>query len=177
MKRIALNNGLFAIVDDDDFEELSKHRWYLYKGRNTHYACRSHYERDNTRHIRMHREIAKAQPLDEVDHINGNGLDNRKCNLRLCSRSQNSWNMVSTRGTSKYKGVSYKKKTKKWKAQINYQNHDYHIGYFSSELDAAIAYDACARILYGDFARLNRKQYGRKHHDFMSSLQKQQNSS
>jgi len=110
--------------------------------------------------IRMHRLILKAQKGQQVDHINGNGLDNRKDNLRFCTSSQNYQNSRKRKNcSSKYKGVWWHKQSKKWQTGIvlNYKN--YHLGYFTNEIEAAKAYDLTAAEFFGEFARLNRDIY------------------
>jgi hypothetical protein len=149
VKEITLQNGGFALVDDNDFAELTKHDWY----KDGKYACRWEY-RDN-KHIKiyMHREIMKGQ---EVDHANRNGLDNRRENLRSCSRQQNSFNMGS-KGvkTSKLKGVCFDKQTNKWKSTITLNKKQIWLGRFTDEIDAARAYDKAAKQYHGEFAYLN----------------------
>jgi hypothetical protein len=92
-----------------------------------------------------------------VDHINHNGLDNRKANLRTATRRQNSYNRIHFRKNpySKYKGVSFKKRTKKWNVQIRYDGQSRFIGSFDSEIEAAKAYDKDAKKHHGEFAVLN----------------------
>jgi len=101
----------------------------------------------------MHREVLKVKDNEMIDHINGNGLDNRKENLRLATRSQNMQNSKKRKKTSsKYKGVGWSKKTKKWRARIwTVSGKCIHIGYFVSELDAAKAYDEKAKELFGSY--------------------------
>ena len=94
----------------------------------------------------------------EVDHINGNGLDNRKANLRLCTRAQNQMNSIKRTGKSSiFKGVSWHKNAWKWRANIKINQKDIHIGYFDTELEAAEAYDIEAIRLFGSFAKTNFK--------------------
>lgn len=91
-----------------------------------------------------------------VDHINGNGLDNRRSNLRLCTRSENARNSRKpSNNSSGYKGVSWHKRTKKWRADIRNENRQRSLGSFDNALDAAHAYDRAARVMHGEFARLN----------------------
>jgi hypothetical protein len=91
-----------------------------------------------------------------VDHINGNGLDNRMVNLRVCTAAQNSRNRKPRKGSlSGYRGVSFYKNYQKWVAQIMYDGVKYYLGYFSDPKEAALAYDAKARELHGDYARVN----------------------
>jgi len=90
-----------------------------------------------------------------VDHINGNGLDNRRSNIRLSTYSHNSANMKKYEGTSKYKGVSWMKNKKSWLAQINSKGKHWYLGRFKNEEDAAIVYNVAAQLVFGKFARLN----------------------
>ena len=154
MKQIKLTQGQFVLVNDEDYEELSKYNWWLHRGRNTSYA-RRHTEGNKT--IYMHREIMK--PLNRkvlIDHINDNGLDNRKCNLRFCTAAQNIINSSGRKHrTSQYKGVSWCKNIKKWEAFVTKDYKKIGLGYFISEVDAAKARDVAVLELFGEFARLN----------------------
>lgn len=144
MKEIQLLNGRMAIVDDEDYEMLIKHRWSFCK---TGYAMRA---------TTMHREIMNGPMGMSVDHINGNGLDNRKENLRICTHSQNRKNQkISTGYTSPYKGVSRLTGSKKWRTVIMVNYKSVHIGVFDDEEDAAYAYNKAALEYFGEFARLN----------------------
>ena len=156
MKQIPLTQGKFAIVDDEDYEELSKYNWYAWRGNGTYYAVRSIGKYPNRSKERMHRRIMKAHKGQEVDHINRDSLDNRRCNLRLCTRSQNMANMSSYRKncSSKYKGVSWDKIHRKWVAYIC-RGKQRRLGFFISEIDAAKAYDEAAIKLFGEYANKN----------------------
>lgn len=146
-REIPLNNGLVAIVDDEDFEWLSQWRWSAKDGR---YACR----RPGTirKHIRMHREIMRPAPYEEVDHINGNGLDNRRCNLRICVRAENARN-IRARGAVPYKGVCARGRD--FQARLRVAGHRFESEMFATPEEAARAYDELARMFHGPFARLN----------------------
>lgn len=104
---------------------------------------------------KLHRMVMNAPYGVQVDHINGDTLDNRRCNLRLCSHAENQHNKNSQAGTSKYKGVYLYKRDKKWRAMIAKNKKNIHLGYFNDEIQAAHAYDEAARQLFGEFARLN----------------------
>ena len=151
-KLIPLTQGKFAIVDADDYDELSQYKWTAAKSPNTFYAVRS----VRGRQIRMHRLITNAPKGLVVDHRNHNGLDNRKENLRLCTRSENACNQRPQTGrSSKYKGVCWHKTQKRWHARIHSNGVTYHLGSFKSEIEAAKAYDKKTKELFGKFACLN----------------------
>jgi hypothetical protein len=149
---IALAKGYFAIVDADDYEKLSQYKWHVKVARSGFYAYRT----ENRKRISMHRQILNAPPGMHCDHINHNGLDNRKANLRLCTPQQNSFNQHPRfNSTSKYKGVSWSREARKWRADIKHNGRTIYIGYFEDEAEAAIAYDDYAIDLFGEFAWLN----------------------
>ncbi len=159
MKHIPLNHGMFAIVDNDDFNYLSKFTWYAKKrirknGSPCYYAARTHYINGVCKTVRMHRIILKAEGTDEVDHRDGDGLNNQKSNLRLCSHTQNAQAMHVTGGKSRFKGVSFKKNNgfKDWGANITINGKKKCLGYFRTEEEAAIAYDLAAFRNFRDFA-------------------------
>lgn len=154
---IPLTQGKFAIVDDFNYEWLNQWKWFALKNVNVFYAVRNVGKHPHQELIRMHREILGLKLNDDkqADHRNGNGLDNRKFNLRLCTNSQNQHNQHSIRGISKYKGVSWDKRSKKWKAKIQFERKRIHIDQFDSEIEAAKAYDTKALELFGEFAYLN----------------------
>ena len=108
----------------------------------------------------MHRDILKPPDHLCVDHINHNGIDNRRANLRLATHRQNSYNRIhfTKNPSSKYKGVSFRKRTKKWDAKIRYDGKNKHIGSFKDEIEAAKAYDEAAKKYQGEFAALNFKE-------------------
>lgn len=151
-KHISLGHGRYTTVDDEDYEFLSRWKW-CYQPRGYGYAARSS-GRSKTFH--MHRVIMNAPKGLEVDHINGDGLDNRRSNLRLCTKAQNQYNQrPKCRGTSQFKGVSWKTTANRWVAQIQVNGRKLFLGYFQNETEAAQAYDQAARQLFGEFARPN----------------------
>ncbi len=149
MKRIKLTQGKFTIVDNEDYEWLNQWKWYAAKGVVTFYAKRC----PNERIIIMHRVIMNTPHGMDTDHKNGNGLDNRKCNLRICTRSQHHHNRKPKKG--KYKGVSRGGQVGKWQARITTSGKRTSLGFFNSKKAAAKAYNQKAVELFGEFARLN----------------------
>lgn len=159
MKEIPLNHGMFALVDDEDFEELNKHKWFAQKGVNTYYATRRLTPKSSTNKCtQMHRAIMGMIKGIAYDHIDGNGLNNQRSNLRIATKQQNMFNSIHRGGASVYKGVSYKIESKKWRASITYNQKHIHLGYFGTEIEAARVYDAKAKELHGEYARLNFKE-------------------
>ena len=156
-RRIPLTQGKYAIVDPDDFEQLNKHKWYTVKSTNTFYAVRNKRGGKKYISIGMHRQILHPPDHLFVDHINHNGLDNRKANLRLATSAQNSYNRIHfrKRKTSKYTGVSWQKQRRKWIVLIYYNKKSKFIGLFKDEIQAAKAYDEAAKKYHGEFASLN----------------------
>ena len=155
MKKIPLTQGKFTLVDDEDFERASNYKWFRDRATYTSYATRNIGTRPNKSKQRMHRLIMQAKKGQQIDHINGNGLDNRRCNLRFCTNSQNQMNARPMGGSSKYKGVSWNKKGNKWYSAIRFNYKQIHLGVFVSETLAAKAYDSKAKELFGEFAYLN----------------------
>lgn len=150
---IPLTRGKFALIDENDYDLIGHLKWHATPSKNTFYAFHSV---RGAGVIVMHRIILAAPQGTEVDHIDGNGLNNRRSNLRLCTRSQNSMNTQKLDGTtSRYKGVYWFRGTSKWHARITVNRERRHLGFFSSEIDAARTYDEAARSLFGEFARLN----------------------
>lgn len=150
MKQIPLSQRKFALVDDEDFDFLNKFKWYAHKGGNTYYAV----IKENWFIVtRMHRLILGVEnECIIIDHIDRNGLNNQKSNLRICNNSENQANRIKKRFcSSNYKGVYFDKKNNKWICHFNRK----HIGYFDSEIEAAITYDAAAINKFGEFARTN----------------------
>ena len=158
--RIPLTQGKYAIVDPDDYQRLSKHKWYAAGRRgNCYYAVRMIKTRNGTkRQFHMHRQILKVPDDMFVDHINRNSLDNRKANLRPATPSQNVRNRAKNTNrtyTSKYKGVTWNRCIKPWRAHIHFNHKLISLGSFDDEIRAAKAYDRAAKRYHGEFAVLN----------------------
>lgn len=154
--KIPLTRGRFAKVDPEDFIWLSQFRWYCNNRPHTSYAISNAGEGKERKKILMHREIMMTPRELVCDHINRNGLDNRKSNLRNCTARENHLNVGARKGaTSKYKGVYFNRRMKKWAACIKSGDRKIHLGYFKNEIDAARAYDKKAKELFGEFAYLN----------------------
>ena len=156
MKKIPLTQSYEAIVDDQDYEELSKHKWHVSSSpprpvRDT----RKGINREG-KVISMSRQVMNAPDHLQVDHINGNTFDNRRGNLRLCTNAENSRNQKPQyRCSSAYKGVSWDKKGRKWHSYIKFEQHRYTIGYYEDERQAALFYDLAAIHFFKEFARFN----------------------
>lgn len=157
MKEIRLTKGFVAIVDDEDFEFLSQWKWHANASaaRRTYAMRNSAPDADGKRaHIMMHRVVCAVAPGEEVDHINGNGLDNRRANLRPVTRGQSMWNRApNASGSSRHKGVYWHKQHRKWVAAIQVNKKRVHIGLFTSEDAAARAYAERAAAEFGEFNR------------------------
>lgn len=152
MKTIPLTKGYEAIVDDEDYEFLMKWKWHaLISPSGNIYAERCERPlRQKIKHIMMHRVINQTPEGFKTDHRNGNGLDNRRHNLRTATHSQNMMNRrPNVKGSSRYKGVSWHKQHRKWCAVIQGR----HIGLFVNEREAALAYAARAAEKFGEFNR------------------------
>lgn len=155
---IKLTQGFVAIIDEEDYERVSQYNWRLMGGkkRRTPYA----YTQIKKRSVLLHRFIANAQPGTVMDHINRDGLDNRKCNLRFVTRGQNCVNSPKWRfggTTSVYKGVSYAKwgkRKKRWLARLTV-NGETIFRNFDTEIEAARFYDEMAKEHFGKHALLN----------------------
>ena len=151
---IPLTKGMFAIVDPDDVERLSAYTWHASRQHNEFYAATRIPVNGKQRNLRMHRFIMNTPEGLCVDHINGNPLDNRKQNLRICTIGQNGMNRkIRKDNRSGYKGI-YKVKNK-WRAEIVVNKKRYRLGLYSTPQAAASAYDRAARKYHGEFARTN----------------------
>jgi hypothetical protein len=154
---IELTIGNFCIYDTIDHELLKKYTWHTQQDLNTYYA-RTHIINKNGRDstICMHSVIIGETGSMLIDHINRRGWDNSRRNLRVCNQIDNMKNRVKNKNNkSGYKGVRYHKATKKWHAEIGFDNAKKYLGLFNNPIDAAIAYNNAAIKYHGDFAILN----------------------
>lgn len=153
---IKLLHGKVAIVDTEDFDRVNQYKWRAYRYYNT-WRVIGDIKKSNGKWTSrfMHRFIMNFPEGLQIDHKNHNGLDNRKCNLRVCTHAENQHNRRPQKGTSIYKGVAWHKEHKKWRTQIRLNNKKIHLGYFVNEITAAFAYDKKAKELYGEFAYPN----------------------
>lgn len=159
MKRIPLSKGYMALVDDEDFDDLARFTWNALtrKSDDLVYAT-SRLGRVGVVPLYMHRYLLQVDGRSVyVDHINGDGLDNRRCNLRIATNSQNQANNrpQSRPMASRFKGVSWHGRDRLWRASIKVNQKVIGLGYFKVEEDAARAYDAAAVRYFGEFARPN----------------------
>ncbi|MGA1567624.1 MAG: AP2 domain-containing protein [Methylophilaceae bacterium] len=111
--------------------------------------------RKKTTKLLLHRTILNPSKEKIIDHIDHNGLNNRRENLRICTVTQNAANQRKRKGSSNFKGVYWNKRDQVWRAGIGYKGKDLHLGHFKDELEAAKAYDKAAKDLWGEFANLN----------------------
>lgn len=164
MRKIPITKGYVAIVDDDDFEMINIHKWNaeLSKRKDgtilTVYAKRWGGTVDGKeRKIFMHRVICNVANHLFVDHIDGNGLNNSKANLRICTASQNQRNKFPSKNgkTSIFKGVYWHIQSKRWVSRIKASGVSIYLGCYRDEIEAALAYNNAAKLLHGEFARLN----------------------
>ncbi len=169
MSEVLVSGRLVALVDDGDYQMVSGHSWSAVRPARTRaiYAHTRGNEGSLTKFMYMHRLIMGAPVGVEVDHINGDGLDNRRSNLRLCTRSQNQGNQGKLMGqggaqpTSQYRGVTWNKAHRRWVAQIHSNRKNIFLGHFQCEVDAAKAYDHAAIEMWGEFARPNLSNYNK----------------
>jgi len=153
MKEIKLTQGQVALVDDEDFEYLNQFKWCAHKNGNVFYAIKTIYVYGKRTKGKMHNII---MGIKFIDHVDNNGLNNQRSNLRACTNSENQMNATKrVKATSLYKGVYYCKKTGKWKSTIQINGNQIYLGYFIYEVDAANAYNKKAIELFGEFANIN----------------------
>ena len=154
--KIPITKDKKAIIDDEDYTLIKSYKWRLFKSKycNHYYALTTVKQKT----IFMHQLIMNfsSNRNKQIDHINHNGLDNRKNNLRICTRQQNFFNSLKRKkGSSQYKGVCYFKPRNTWQARITYNYKTFCLGYFKKEIDAALAYNKTAQDLFKEYAQLN----------------------
>jgi hypothetical protein len=154
---IPLTQGRTAIIDPEDWPPVSRYTWYAkLENGGLWYAATTIREAGVKRTLKMHDLIIDVRAGEMADHIdNAATLDNRRSNLRVCSNAQNQQNTGPRGGSSRFKGVSWSARKKKWLVQFRCNRQYRFGGYFPDELEAAKAYDAAIVPMAGEFARLN----------------------
>lgn len=164
--KLSTKNGYVFQVDDEDLSLSTEKGWcgciHSHKrqdgkyGNVFKYIVRHSSGNGRRKNQYLHRMIVNAPKYAKVDHKNGDTLDNRRSNLRICSTAENVRNSVKiSRNTSGYKGVSFLRRTSKWKVTITVNGDHKHLGYFSTREAAAMAYNVAAEKYFGEFAKLN----------------------
>ena len=163
MIEIDLTRGYKTIIDDVD-ADLANYNWHTLTTGSRHvYATRVQDKKRILLHrVILARKLGKPLPRKmKADHINRNGLDNRRDNLRLATHGQNMANSKrKSNATSAYRGVRQRKSNGKWRAQISVGGKNLHIGYYDTAEEAALAWNQAARKLRGEYAQLNAIDYG-----------------
>lgn len=154
MKTMQLNHEQVALLDDGDYDRVVSRGWYA--AWDKHAKSYVAYSTDRPR-VALHRFILSVRDSTPVDHANGNRLDNRRQNLRLCTKSQNAMNQRKQQRptTSRYKGVNFDTRSGKWRVTVGFNGRRVHLGYYDDEAEAALAYNVAAIKLFGKFARPN----------------------
>lgn len=155
VRELPLTKGYVAIVDDEDYELLSQWKWSAKVGTNTVYAYRKYRKDGKQIPVPMHRQIMGFPENLEVDHIDRNGLNNQRANLRLATHRQNAYNAKPRKNKSGYRGVTWYAPYEKWVAVIMNRGKKHFLGYFDDPAEGGRAYDEAARNLHGEFATLN----------------------
>lgn len=154
MKRIPLTQGKFTIVDNKDYEWLNQWKWSFHS---QGYAQRGSSVNGKKTNLKMHRVILNAPKGIVVDHRNGDKLDNRRANIRLCTQAQNLWNAgISKQNKSGYKGVFWEKKTRRFIVRIRNRKDNLYLGSYRNLLEAVIVWNEAAKKYHREFARLNK---------------------
>jgi hypothetical protein len=160
MKEIPITKGYTAIIDNEDFDRVKDFKWH-YHGKG--YAARGYNNNGKVVIEKMHqRIIGRPKGNMEIDHINGNRLDNRRCNLRIVTHQQNTFNSHRKKpqkpgvNPSRYKGVTWRNDRNKWRSCITLNGRKYYLGLYNTEEEAALVYNEAAEKFYGEYARLNK---------------------
>lgn len=156
IKIISPKHGNFDVmVDDEDYEHLASFHWCIHKSKTCFYAMRNEWSKNKAKKIFMHRYLL-GMPTKYVDHIDGNTINNQRCNLRLASSSESQQNRrKQTNNTTGFKGVHFYKAYKKYSVHIGHNHKNIFGGYFDNPIDAAKRYNELALKYHGDFASLN----------------------
>jgi hypothetical protein len=159
---ISLSRGKTTKIDKGSFDLVKGFSWYAISCNGKFYAARSDSFAGKKKTVLLHRQLMGFPDGLEVDHIDGNGLNNTMINLRKCTHEQNIQNQKprSSPKTSQYQGVYFQKELNKWRAQIMKDGKITHLGCFENEQEAASAYDRSALVVYGNGAKLNLKAGG-----------------
>jgi hypothetical protein len=156
---IRLTQDKIALIDDEDYPLVSPYKWHAKRDVSTgrFYAYTKVFNNETRKHTRliMHRVIMGAKRGELVDHIDRDGLNNRRSNLRIANNFLNQQNRGPEAGTSKYKCVSFIAKTQKWRVRFKWMGKDHYLGQFDDEKEAARAYNAAILPLAGEYAVLN----------------------
>jgi len=157
LREILLTQGKVALVDDADYDYLMQWKWRAVKEYKRWYAVRSVRKNGERFLFWMHRVILNTPVGMETDHINHNGLDNQRSNIRICNHSENLHNQQVQKRikSSTFKGVSWYKQRCMWESYIEVNGKKIRLGYFNDELEAAKTYDNAAIKYFGEFANLN----------------------
>lgn len=153
--KVPMTQGMYFLIDPIDEKTILRHKWRAHKSPNNFYAVTT-ISRKPTKMIYAHNLIMLSKG---IDHIDGDGLNNSRSNLRKCTQSENIANSRKfVKSSSQFKGVDFDKSRKKWRARIVKNRKEFHLGYFKSEEDAAKAYDKKAVDFFGNFSRTNFKK-------------------
>jgi len=158
MKKIKLTQGKFTLVDNTDYDWLNEFKWCAVGKKGSFYCVRHVRKKEKTEAFYMHRIILSLNdPSVFVDHRNGNPLDNQRHNLRPCTCAENIYNQKKQKGTSsRFKGVVWHKRDRRWQASIRHLNYQTYLGQFKFQTQAARAYNEAAKEKFGEFSRLNK---------------------
>lgn len=151
VRYIPLTKGKYAIIDAADYERVAKFKWCASGSGRRIYACR----RQGPRIVYLHCLLKNAPKGMVVDHKDGDPLNDRQSNLRICTQRQNTYNSPPRGGTSQFKGVAWNRRARKWQARIQCDGRKFYLGLFRDEAEAARAYDRKAHELFGEYAYLN----------------------